>query len=90
MTTWQIDAEPAPLAIDPDATALVIIDMQKDFLYPEGYGAFLGNDVTLLQRAIAPIQAVLTAARARGMLVIHTREGHLPDLSDCPPTKLDR
>lgn len=90
MTTWQIDAEPAPLAIDPDATALVIIDMQKDFLYPDGYGAFLGNDVTLLQRTIAPIQAVLTAARARGMLVIHTREGHLPDLSDCPPTKLDR
>ena len=90
MTTWQIDAEPAPLAIDPDATALVIIDMQKDFLYPDGYGAFLGNDVTLLQRAIAPIQAVLAAARARRMLVIHTREGHRPDLSDCPPTKLDR
>ena len=90
MTTWQIDAEPAPLTIDPDATALVIIDMQKDFLYPDGYGAFLGNDVTLLQRAIAPIQAVLAAARARGMLVIHTREGHRPDLSDCPPTKLDR
>ena len=90
MTTWQIDAEPAPLTIDPDATALVIIDMQKDFLYPDGYGAFLGNDVTLLQRAIAPIQAVLAAARARRMLVIHTREGHRPDLSDCPPTKLDR
>lgn len=90
MTTWQIDAEPAPLTIDPDATALVIIDMQKDFLYPDGYGAFLGNDVTLLQRAIAPIQAVLAAARARGMLMIHTREGHRPDLSDCPPTKLDR
>lgn len=90
MTTWQLDAEPAPLTIDPAATALVIIDMQKDFLYPDGYGAFLGNDVTLLQRAIAPIQGVLAAARARGMLVIHTREGHLPDLSDCPPTKLNR
>ena len=90
MTTWQIDAEPAPLTLDPDAAALVIIDMQKDFLYPDGYGAFLGNDGTLLQRAIAPIQAVLAAARARRMLVIHTREGHRPDLSDCPPTKLDR
>lgn len=90
MTTWQIRAEPAPVTIDPAETALIIIDMQKDFLYPDGYGAFLGNDVTLLQRTIAPIQALLAAARGRGMLVIHTREGHLPDLSDCPPTKLNR
>ncbi len=90
MTTWQIRAEPAPVTIDPAETALIIIDMQKDFLYPNGYGAFLGNDVTLLQRTIAPIQALLAAARGRGMLVIHTREGHLPDLSDCPPTKLNR
>ena len=90
MTTWQIAAEPAPVTIDPAETALIIIDMQKDFLYPDGYGAFLGNDVTLLQRTIAPIQALLAAARGRAMLVIHTREGHLPDLSDCPPTKLNR
>jgi len=90
MTTWQIRAEPAPVTIDPAESALIIIDMQKDFLYPDGYGAFLGNDVTLLQRTIAPIQALLAAARGRGMLVIHTREGHLPDLSDCPPTKLNR
>ena len=90
MTTWQIAAEPAPVTIDPAETALIIIDMQKDFLYPDGYGAFLGNDVTLLQRTIAPIQALLAAARPRAMLVIHTREGHLPDLSDCPPTKLNR
>ena len=90
MTTWQIDAEPAPLAIDPAATALLVIDMQKDFLYPDGFGAFLGNDVTLLHRAIAPTQAVLAAARAQGMLVIHTREGHRADLSDCPPTKRER
>lgn len=90
MTTWQIRAEPAPVTIDPTESALIIIDMQKDFLYPDGYGAFLGNDVTLLQRTIAPIQALLAAARGRGMLVIHTREGHLPDLSDCPPTKLNR
>lgn len=90
MTIWQIAAEPAPVAIDPAETALIIIDMQKDFLYPDGYGAFLGNDVTLLQRTIAPIQALLAAARQRGMLIIHTREGHLADLSDCPPTKLNR
>lgn len=85
-----IDAAPSLVTLDLDKTALMIIDMQKDFLYPDGFGAFLGNDVTLLQRAIEPIGRVLAAARARGMLVIHTREGHLPDLSDCPPTKLER
>ncbi len=90
MTTLTIQAEPSPVTIAAEETALIVIDMQKDFLYPDGYGAFLGNDVTLLQRTIAPIQAVLAAARRRGLLVIHTREGHLPDLSDCPPTKLDR
>lgn len=90
MSTITIPAEPHPVTIDLDATALVVIDMQKDFLYPNGFGAFLGNDVTLLQRTIGPIQQMLAAARARGMLIIHTREGHLPDLSDCPPTKLDR
>jgi nicotinamidase-related amidase len=86
----QIGAEPAPVTIDLAATALMIIDMQRDFLYPGGFGAFLGNDVTLLQRAIAPIQQVLAVARSRGMLIIHTREGHLPDLSDCPPAKRER
>ena len=90
MTTITIPAQPHPVTIDPTATALMVIDMQRDFLYPDGFGAFLGNDVTLLQRTIAPIQRVLTTARNRKLLVIHTREGHLPDLSDCPPTKLDR
>ncbi len=85
-----IPAEPHPVTIDPAATALMIIDMQKDFLYPAGFGALLGNDVTLLQRTIEPIQQILALARAHGMLIIHTREGHLPDLSDCPPNKLDR
>lgn len=90
MTTVTIPAQPHPVTIDLAQTALMVIDMQRDFLYPDGFGAFLGNDVTLLQRTIAPIQAMLAAARARGMLIIHTREGHKPDLSDCPPTKLDR
>ena len=90
MQLIQITAEPHPLTLDLDATALMVIDMQKDFLYPNGFGAFLGNDVTLLQRTIGPIQQLLKAARTREMLIIHTREGHLPDLSDCPPTKLDR
>jgi nicotinamidase-related amidase len=86
----KIDSAPSPVTVDLDATALLIIDMQKDFLYPGGFGDFLGNDVTLLQRAVEPIRRVLVAARARGMVVIHTREGHLPDLSDCPPAKLER
>lgn len=86
----KIDAAPSPVTIDLDVTALLVIDMQKDFLCPGGFGDFLGNDVTLLQRTVEPIQRVLAAARARGMVVIHTREGHLPDLSDCPPAKLDR
>jgi nicotinamidase-related amidase len=90
MTSVTIPAQPHPVTIDLAQTALMVIDMQRDFLYPDGFGAFLGNDVTLLQRTIAPIQAVLAAARVRGMLIIHTREGHKPDLSDCPPTKLDR
>ena len=85
-----IEAKPFAVDLDLARTALVVIDMQKDFLLPGGFGDFLGNDVTLLQRTIAPIQALLAAARRLGMTVIHTREGHLPDLSDCPPTKLTR
>jgi len=90
MTTLTIPAEPHAVTVDLAQTALIVIDMQKDFLYPGGFGALLGNDTSLLRRTIEPIQAMLSFARARGMTVIHTREGHLPDLSDCPPTKLDR
>ncbi len=90
MTRVQLAAQPQPASIDLDATALLVIDMQRDFLEPHGFGASLGNDVRLLRRAIAPIRQVLAAARARGLPVIHTQEGHRPDLSDCPPTKLER
>jgi len=90
MTTTRIDAEPEPVAIDLERTALVIIDMQRDFLEPGGFGETLGNDVSLLNAAVAPCRAVLDAARERGLLVIHTREGHLPDLSDAPPAKVER
>jgi nicotinamidase-related amidase len=90
MSLRQLDADPSPAIFAPQTSALLVIDMQKDFLYPDGYGAFLGNDVTLLQRVVAPIQAVLARARSLGMVVIHTREGHRADLSDCPPIKLDR
>jgi nicotinamidase-related amidase len=85
-----IEAEPSALSIDLDRTALVIIDMQRDFLEPGGFGAALGNDVTRLRSAIAPCGAVLDTARARGLLVIHTREGHRPDLSDAPRLKVER
>ena len=86
----RIEAEPYPIQIEVARTALVIIDMQRDFLEPGGFGAALGNDVSLLAAAIEPIRAVLQAARQRGMLVIHTREGHRPDLSDAPPLKVER
>lgn len=85
-----LSAEPADLGFDPATTALVIIDMQRDFLEPGGFGETLGNDVSLLLAAVAPCRSVLAAARRTRMLVVHTREGHLPDLSDAPPAKLER
>jgi nicotinamidase-related amidase len=90
MANKAIEAEPYELEFDPKTTALLIIDMQRDFVMPGGFGEALGNDVTPLQATIAPTKRVLEAARKKGMLVIHTREGHRPDLTDCPPTKLVR
>jgi biuret amidohydrolase len=88
--TVTISAEPESVSLDLTRTALIIIDMQRDFLEPGGFGETLGNDVSLLGRAVAPTKAVLDAARAAGLLVIHTREGHRPDLSDAPPAKVER
>jgi nicotinamidase-related amidase len=85
-----IEAEPEPLSVDTRRTALVIIDMQRDFLEPGGFGAALGNDVSRLKAAVGPCGAVLAAARRDGILVIHTREGHRPDLTDAPPMKVER
>ena len=85
-----IDAEPEPISVDLARTALVVIDMQRDFLEPGGFGETLGNDVSLLQKPVAPIKALLEGCRARGMLVVHTREGHRPDLSDAPRAKVER
>ena len=85
-----VAVEPEPLALHWAATALLIIDMQRDFMEPGGFGETLGNDVSQLARAVKPIAAVLEAARDTGMLVVHTREGHLPDLSDAPPAKVER
>ena len=83
-------AEPDTIRLRPARTALLIIDMQRDFLEPGGFGETLGNDVSLLQRAVIPCARALAAAREAGMLVIHTREGHRPDLSDAPPAKIAR
>ncbi len=85
-----VEAEPGPVAIDPRTTALILIDMQRDFLEPGGFGETLGNDVSLLAAAIEPCRAVLAAARRLRMLVVHTREGHRPDLSDAPRAKVER
>ncbi len=85
-----VEARPAPFTLDPASTALLVIDMQRDFLLPGGFGETLGNDVSQLRRTIAPLAALLAAWRAAGLTVVHTREGHLPDLSDCPPAKLQR
>ncbi|MEU3167525.1 isochorismatase family cysteine hydrolase [Streptosporangium sp. NPDC006930] len=85
-----VEAEPYAYGFDPRHTALLLIDMQRDFVEPGGFGETLGNDVSMLRRVIPPLQEVLAATRAAGMTVVHTREGHLPDLSDCPPAKLNR
>jgi nicotinamidase-related amidase len=85
-----VPAEPGPFAFDVSSTALLVIDMQRDFLLPGGFGESLGNDVEQLARVVPPLAALLTGAREAGMLVVHTREGHEPDLSDCPPAKLRR
>jgi nicotinamidase-related amidase len=85
-----VPATPGPFPLPPGQVALVVIDMQRDFLLPGGFGESLGNDVAQLARVVPPLQEVLAAARAAGWTVIHTREGHLPDLSDLPPAKLRR
>ena len=85
-----IAARPFPFDLQPGRAALVVIDMQRDFIEPGGFGASLGNDVALLEAAVGPTLALLQAWRARGWPVVHTRESHLPDLSDCPPAKRSR
>jgi biuret amidohydrolase len=85
-----VPADPGPFRCLPAHTALLIIDMQRDFVEPGGFGETLGNDVSLLRSVILPLQRVLAVSRAAGMAIIHTREGHRPDLTDCPPTKLSR
>ncbi|MEZ5231999.1 MAG: isochorismatase family cysteine hydrolase [Acidimicrobiales bacterium] len=89
-----VDANPYPWPydgpIDPARTALVCIDWQVDFCGPGGYVDRMGYDLNLTRSGLEPTARVLAAARAEGWTVVHTREGHRPDLSDCPPNKLWR
>src|SRR5438552_13727799 len=85
-----VEAEPYPFELDSGHAALLIIDMQRDFLEPGGFGSILGNDVSLLRRTIEPTRRLLAACRAAGLAVLHTREGHRPDLADLPPAKKAR
>ncbi len=90
MNTIAIPAQPFDYPFAPGHTALVVIDMQRDFIEPGGFGESLGNDVSRLHAAVPPIAALLKAWRARGWPVLHTRECHRPDLRDCPPAKRER
>jgi nicotinamidase-related amidase len=80
-------AQPSPFTFEASATALVVIDMQRDFIEPGGFGEALGNDVSLLAGVVPDVARLLAHARAQGWLVVHTRESHAQDLSDCPPAK---
>jgi len=90
MSAINIPARPFAFELPPGRTALIVIDMQRDFIEPGGFGESLGNDVSLLRAAVAPTQALLQAWREHGWPVVHTRESHRPDLSDCPSAKRER
>jgi nicotinamidase-related amidase len=90
-TEKQVLAQPSPFSLgDLKEVAVVMIDMQRDFMEPGGFGAALGNDVSRLAPSIKPAVALIAACRKAGITIVHTKECHLPDLSDCPPAKLTR
>jgi nicotinamidase-related amidase len=85
-----IAAQPFGFSFDPAHLALIVIDMQRDFIEPGGFGATLGNDVTLLRKIVPTVARLLEVFRRADLPIIHTRECHRPDLSDCPPAKRTR
>ncbi|HEY9011071.1 MAG TPA: cysteine hydrolase [Devosia sp.] len=85
-----VPARPYPFPLDPGHTALVVIDMQRDFIESGGFGDSLGNDVARLAAIIPTTAALIALFREQGWTIVHTREAHLPDLSDCPPSKIRR
>lgn len=86
----EVPARPYPFRLDPTRVALVVIDMQRDFIEPGGFGASLGNDVSRLEAIVPAVADLLALFRRQTWPVIHTREAHKPDLSDCPPAKISR
>jgi nicotinamidase-related amidase len=90
MTSATFEAQPAPVHVNTGTCALLIIDMQRDFLEPGGFGEALGNDVSGLRKVIAPLRRLLCTARKAGLTIIHTREGHRPDMTDAPRAKVER
>jgi nicotinamidase-related amidase len=85
-----IDAQPFAFRFDPQTIALVVIDMQRDFAEPGGFGASLGNDVSRVQAIVPTVKRLIEGFRTSGLPVFHTMECHRPDLSDCPPAKRER
>lgn len=86
----EIDAQPFAFAFRPETTALIVIDMQRDFAEPGGFGASLGNDVGRITAIVPTVKRLIEGFRAAGLPVIHTMECHRPDLSDLPPAKRNR
>jgi len=82
-----VRAQPGEFVFDICSTALIVIDMQRDFIERGGFGDALGNDVSRLSRIVPVVRELLTVCRDEAMMIVHTREAHKPDLSDCPPSK---
>ncbi len=89
-TLITVDAQPYPYSFEPASTALIVIDMQRDFIEPGGFGDTLGNNIALVAAIVPTVRKLMDACRRYGVRVIHTREAHRTDLADCPPAKIQR
>lgn len=85
-----IDAKPYPYLLPAGKPCLIVIDMQRDFIEPGGFGDALGNDVARLTTIVPTVKKLLDGFRRLNLPIVHTRECHKGDLSDCPPSKLNR